>query len=633
MGFGDHAKRLCGRSVWGQLSCRGADVNGFFQLLFDNVANALTMSFLLSSNGLGLLADEDIYGGYLPGLGITMLFGNIYYCWMALRLSNHTGRKEVTSQPYGINTPGAFAFLYGVLLPVAYGTTCPSDMELDSAECASWKSSETLRVGVAANFVQGLLAILLGLIAPQIQKVCPVASLVSALGGIGITFLGIGQIIYSYDQPLAGMLPLFLMMIVYFSGVKTGMLPAAVIIATVGTIMSWADGVATVEGVKNSTSAIGFHPPKFLLVDIFQAIPDLAPFIGIIIPVSVTSVANTLMCWQTATKNGDHFSLLETMIADGSGTLLAAIFGCPFGTSVYIGHTTYKKIGARTGYVLLNATTILILTLFGIFAMVQAIIPIQAVAPIILFVGIMTSSDAFESVPFRHIPATIIGFLPSIGDWALNQCSMTTESGESCTINVAPVHAGLVAFKSGSLLVAMILSATFANTIDRKFLQSALWMVAASILSLFGLMHAPEASIDFDNGTPTSQWRFCVAYLMACVVFAGLWALQKWGKNWIPESIDLPEDYLSVLQLVQIAWHNEAAVKKAVDEVMDHQVATWHAEEEDGGLEVDPRVDSRLGSVNARIAPIDALELEGRQDRSSLKKLEAIIDGPDGTAV
>eukprot|EP00951_Prasinocladus_malaysianus_P022924 scaffold193559_cov56-Prasinocladus_malaysianus.AAC.1 len=73
------------------------------------------------------------------------------------------------------------------------------------------------------------------------------------------------------------------------------------------------------------------------------------------------------------------------MIVDGCGSMVASIFGCPFGTSVYIGHTAYKRVGAKSGYSLLNAATFLILTLFGLFKLVQAIIPIEAVAPIILF--------------------------------------------------------------------------------------------------------------------------------------------------------------------------------------------------------------------------------------------------------
>ena len=402
-------QRLCGAEVWRSWSIGKGDVSGFFQLFFDNVATCLTLVFLCSDYGLGLLAEKEIYNGFLPGLGISMVFGNVYYSWMACRLNVAEGRPDVTANPYGINTPGAFAFLFGILLPVAYSVSCPEDLDPASDECRAWKSEETLRIGVAANFTQGLLATALAFVGPWIARICPVASLVSALGGIGISFLGIGQIAYAFEQPLVGLVPVFLMLIIYFSGLKTGHVPEALVIALAGTALGWMDGVATPQGVASAAALVAPRAPMFELVGLLQAMGKLAPFIGTIIPVAVTAAANTLMCWRTAVKNGDEFNLTETMVVDGLGTCIASIFGCPFGTSVYIGHTAYKNVGARTGYSVLNAVAILILTTFGLFGLVQAIIPIEAVAPIIMFVGLVITADAYESVPFRHIPAVVLG--------------------------------------------------------------------------------------------------------------------------------------------------------------------------------------------------------------------------------
>lgn len=558
------AQRMCGRDVWGRWSFSKGDVSGFFQLFFDNVATCLTLIFLTSKYGLGLLEDKEIYNGFLPGLGISMVFGNLYYSWMACRLASAEDRRDVTANPYGINTPGAFAFLFGVLLPVAYSTVCPEGLDPDSAECSAYKSETTLRVAVAANFVQGLLAAALGFAGPWIARICPAASLVSALGGIGISFLGIGQALYAFEQPLVGLVPMFLMIIIYFSGLKTGYVPEALVIALVGTILGWADGVATVEGVQNAAALVAPRAPMFLLGGIFQSFQDLAPFLGTIIPVAVTSAANTLMCWRTAVKNGDQFSLTETMVVDGLGTMVASAFGCPFGTSVYIGHTAYKNVGARNGYSVLNAFAMLTLTIFGLFGLVQAIIPIEAVAPIIMFVGLVISADAFETVPFRHIPAVVLGFMPSIVDWSRNQCSPGAVDGSNATCgNTAPNTAGMAAMAFGSLLVAMVLSGMFAHICDRKYLQSALWALGGSALSLFGIIHAPAASIDFDNGTPQSQWRFAVAYAMVGAILAIIYAVQRMTAL-VEDPITDEKEQMSVYELVHEALSHEAPLEGLV---------------------------------------------------------------------
>lgn len=47
---------------------------------------------------------------------------------------------------------------------------------------------------------------------------------------------------------------------------------------------------------------------------------------------------------------GDAYPVAESMIVSGAGTLIAALFGSPFGTVIYFGHPAYKKSGAKTGY-------------------------------------------------------------------------------------------------------------------------------------------------------------------------------------------------------------------------------------------------------------------------------------------
>jgi len=518
-------KKLCGRNVFNHLQFRRGDISGFFQLGFDNIATVISLSYLLES--MNILEKKEVYEGFLPGLAMTMVFGNLWYSWMGCRLGAVEGRHDVTAQPYGLNTPAAFAYLYAIMLPVSLGLVCQES--LTDAECRAWKSEETLQIATAATFLQGLIAAILGLVGPLIMKVCPVAALVSALGGIGITALGVGQMLYDYDQPVVGLLPMMLMVCLYFGNIKTK-IPGALIVALSGSVLAWLDGVTDTDVVNDATEHIGAKRPQFYLIQIFDKFGDLGDYMGTIVPIAIAAAASTLMVWQTAKKNGDQYPLMETMVVDGIGSMIAACFGCPFGTSVYIGHTAYQKVGAGTGYSIMNACTFMILGFFGLFGLVQAIVPMTAVAPLITFVGIVTCVDAIEEIPLRHIPAVILGLMPSIGEWALNQCSMETSTGETCTVNTAPVHDGLVAFKSGSLLVSMCLSAITALVSDRNFLRSAAWAMVTAIFALFGFIHAPSVSTNFDDKTSQSQWRFGVAYMELFGLFLILYILQYFGK-------------------------------------------------------------------------------------------------------
>jgi len=511
------------------------DISGFFQLFFDNTGTVLTIVFLLSINGI--LQPEEIYHGFLPGLGLSMFLGNLYYSVMGIRLAVSEGRSDVTCQPYGISTPAAFAFLFGILLPVSLTVACPED--LDAAACTSYKSSTVLAVGCAANFIQGGISVLLGICGPWVQRVCPTASLVSALAGVGFAFLALENIGIAYSSPIVGLIPLFLMLLLYFTGLRTGVIPEALIIAMIGTALGWAFGDLTGDAVVESASELGFRLPMFYADDLFGAIQQLGPYLGVTIPVAVTAAANTLMCWQTATKNGDVFSLRETMIADGVGTMLAACFGCPFGTTVYIGHSAYKRLNATFGYSLLNGIVYLIFTFTGLIAVVQSIIPLTAVLPLVVFVGFMVTSDAFESVPFRHLPACIFGLMPSVADWSATGCG-------------AGVSSGLTSFAQGSLLVAMFLAAILTHMIDRCFLSAAAWCSVASLCSLFGLIHSSEVGINF-SANDWSQLRFFIAYISIAAILLIVALVQRFKPNLVDARVPNLTNEMTIAQLFEHA--------------------------------------------------------------------------------
>lgn len=67
--------------------------------------------------------NDVIWGRIVPGVGITLLIGNTYYTWMGIRLTNRWGRPY-TAQPYGLNTPQAFAFVFNVMCTYYYSCVC-----------------------------------------------------------------------------------------------------------------------------------------------------------------------------------------------------------------------------------------------------------------------------------------------------------------------------------------------------------------------------------------------------------------------------------------------------------------------------------------------------------------------------
>jgi AGZA family xanthine/uracil permease-like MFS transporter len=149
-------------------------------------------------------------------------------------------------------------------------------------------------------------------------------------------------------------------------------MPEAVPIVAFGCIAGWAYG--TQDGVVAPVSGGLWAGDAFIVG--FQ---NLGPYIGTVLPFSIAASFTDMMCLVSAQKAGDPYPITETMIADGLGTLLGAVLGSPFGTVVYIGHPVHKRVGAKTGYSMINGFIYLVLCLTGVIPTILSVIPTIAI--------------------------------------------------------------------------------------------------------------------------------------------------------------------------------------------------------------------------------------------------------------
>lgn len=61
-----------------------------------------------------------------------------------------------------------------------------------------------------------------------------------------------------------------------------------------------------------------------------------------------------------------------------------------------------------------------IFSLFGLLAVIQAVVNSATVGPIVFFVGLQINEECLNFLPARHYPAYLIGLFPSIYDWVTN---------------------------------------------------------------------------------------------------------------------------------------------------------------------------------------------------------------------
>ena len=94
------------------------------------------------------------------------------------------------------------------------------------------------------------------------------------------------------------------------------------------------------------------------------------------------------------------------------GAVVGSFLGSPFPPAVYIGHPGWKAVGGRIGYSLATGVVVALICFIGLVGLFLAVIPIAALLPILLFIGLVIGAQAFQTTPARHAPAIVLALVP-----------------------------------------------------------------------------------------------------------------------------------------------------------------------------------------------------------------------------
>jgi AGZA family xanthine/uracil permease-like MFS transporter len=226
------------------------------------------------------------------------------------------------------------------------------------------------------------------------------------------------------------------------------------------------------------------------------------------------NVLGSLQNIESAEAAGDAYPVRESLLINGIGSSMAALFGSCFPTSLYIGHPGWKAMGARIGYSWLNGVVMGLGCLLGLFGLVGQLVPIEAGMAIVLYIALVMTAQAFQATPSHQAPAVAIGLLPGLAGWGAlllkaglrsggvagaASAGGSAQAGASSAFSQASVAslnqadvwaAGAFALEQGLIITAMLLAAMLVFVIERRFRAAALCALVASALSWVGLLHA-----------------------------------------------------------------------------------------------------------------------------------------------
>lgn len=515
------------------------DIDGFFGLALDNLVQLLLINALCRY--VLQFPDDLLYARILPGAAVSLLIGNLYYAWQAKQLAEREGRSDVCALPYGLNTPSIFAYVFLVMVPAKI-----SAGDADNAAYIAWQA------GLLACVGSGIIEFIGSFFAEHIRKATPRAALLATLAGIALTFISLPFVFRTYARPEIGLACLAVILVTYFGGVRfKGGLPGGLIAVLLGTLLAWIMGVA--PDAAHEPSGVSMHLPIPIFSDIaalFDGKTWIA-FISVIIPMGIFNVIGSLQNIESAEAAGDSYDTRSSLAVNGAGTLIGALFGSCFPTTIYIGHPGWKALGARSGYSILNGIFVTIICLTGTLAHIAWAIPIDAGMAIVVWISIIITAQAFQATPKEHAPAVVVGLFPGIAAWGAivikNSIRATNELIEDPDSKVAFTDAiiepflksdtwvhGAFALEQGFIFTAMILAAATVSVIDRKFVHAAVWCAIAALLSVCGLMHSYELN-NFDAVLALKPaWPWAIGYTAMAAVFL--------SARWICEPNDVKHD-------------------------------------------------------------------------------------------
>lgn len=468
------------------------DLNAFWALFADNLANIILIVSVFST--VFFIPDTIIFGRLIPGVGVSLIVGLGYYAYLANRLALKEKRQDVTALPYGISTPVMFTYLFLVIGPVYSITHDP---------ISAW------RVGIAAAFIGGIIEILGSVIGPLIKRVTPRAGMLGSLAGIALVFIATIPLAEIYEHPIIGFSSIA---ITFFGLIGLRRLPFNIPAGLFAIMLGTAIGFCTGDS-GFSTKGIGIYYPCICVTDLYYGLRLLfshSEILTVVIPIEVYNFIETMNNVESAEASGDSYPVRSCQIADGVGTIIGAIFGSAFPTTVYIGHPGYKRLGARAGYALLVGVVFFIAGIFGLVSFVYHLVPIAAVAPILVFIGLVVTAQAFNATPPGHSIAVAMAMIPHISSLLitkLNSLAQCVNQLLKSSINLTDTHTvadmlrygihypGQLALGSGAILIGLVWGAITAHIVDRRYIMVFIFSISAAILTATGLIHSSSLGL------------------------------------------------------------------------------------------------------------------------------------------
>jgi len=506
------------------------DVNAFFGLSIDNLADLVLAVSLLAT--VFDYPAQFALSHFVPGTAAGVVVGDLLFTWMAFRLARRTGRTDITAMPLGLDTPSTFGMVFFVIGP-AFQAAIGSGMERDAAARHAW------HVGMCAIVASGIFKLGCAFAAGSIRRLVPRAGLLGSLTAIALALITFLPLIEIFDAPIVGLVSMGIVLATLTAGIPfplrvPGALAALLIgglIHALGTGFGWLPADARHAAIDPAAALWPIEWLSALRCEWLEAWSDTVRYLPIVIPFALGTVVGGIDCTESAAAAGDEYDTGSIIGVEALATIVAGACGGVIQTTPYIGHPAYKAMGGRAAYTLATALFIGLAGLSGTFAYLYQSIPLPALLPILVFIGLEITAQSFQATPQRHYPAVALACVPALAALVQIQSDKLLVAGAHPSASLARELFSVRLLASGFIVTSLLWAGLAAALIDRRLTQAAGWSLAAAACTLFGIIHSPFADgrlfLPWNVGMlpAESSGRGPLEVTAAYAVLAGLFAV------------------------------------------------------------------------------------------------------------
>src|SRR6185436_17002859 len=171
-------------------------------------------------------------------------------------------------------------------------------------------------------------------------------------------------------------------------------IPAGLVAIAAGMLIAWAStavgvgyGGMSLANLTGAFATFGFSVPLPAFGTVFSGFEFLGIILVTAIPFGIYDLVEAMDNVESAEAAGDAYPITQVLTADGVVSLIGCLMGNPFINAVYIGHPGWKAMGGRIGYSAATGIMVVVLSWFGIIALMLSLIPLVAISPILLYIG------------------------------------------------------------------------------------------------------------------------------------------------------------------------------------------------------------------------------------------------------